>query len=255
MECFVINLPSDSARRLAISAQLESLGMPFTIFEAVNGKQLGKEALARDYDRAKAIEESHDLTPGELGCALSHLGVYRHMVEKNISHALVLEDDAKLDPALPQVVSKLQALYASETPMVVMLNYVEKYKKWRMKKLDEHHHVVETYGGTPNAHGYFITLAAAKSLAVNLHPIWMVADRWDKFSEKKFIDFRALVPYCVGLTEHAKDSNLNVDRVERMSLYKRGGLYYTLHRFLYKKFIYQLFVRPFQRVATQRQTW
>lgn len=255
MECFVINLPSDSDRRLAISAQLQALGIPFSIFSAVNGKQLSQAELARAYDRERAIRESHDLTPGEIGCALSHWGVYRQMVERNIPHALVLEDDAKPGEALPEVLRGLQKMYASDVPMVVMLNYVEKYKKWGMRKLGERHHVVETYGGTPNAHGYFITLAAAKRLAENLYPIFLVADRWDKFRDRKFIDFRTIVPYCVGLTEHAKNSNLTTERVTRMTLYPRGGLLYFLHRFLYKKLIYQLFVRPFLRVATQRQTW
>lgn len=255
MKCFVINLPSDSARRLVISTQLESLSIPFSVFNATNGKQLSKEDLARDYDRDRAIEKSHDLTLGEIGCALSHLGVYREMVERNIPHALVLEDDAKLSDTVPDILRRLQTLYTSDTPMVVLLNYVEKYKKLGMKKLGGSHHVVETYGGTPNAHGYFITLAAAKSLTENLYPIWLVADSWERFREEKFIRFKAVVPYCIGLTEYAKASNLTPDRVVRMSLYKRGGLYYYLHRFLYKKFVYQLFVRPFQRVTRQKATW
>jgi glycosyl transferase family 25 len=255
MECFVINLPSDSARRAAISMQLESLGMRYSIFNAVYGKQLSKEELARAYDRERAIKESHDLTLGEIGCALSHWGVYRQMVERNISHALILEDDAKLNDAVPDVIRRLQDQYASDTPMVVLLNYIEKYKKLGMKELGTHHRLVDTYGGIPNAHGYFITLAAAKKLAGGLYPIWLVADRWERFRELKFIEFKALVPYCVSLTEHAKASNLTLDRVQRMSLYKRGGVYYYVHRFLYKKFIYQLFVRPFLRVTTQKETW
>lgn len=255
MECFVINLPSDSARRAAIGAQLEALGMRYSIFSAVYGKQLSKEELSRAYDRERAVKESHDLTLGEIGCALSHWGVYRQMVEKNISHALVLEDDAKLSEVVPDVVRRLEEEYDSNTPMVVLLNYIEKYKKLRMKKLDDRHHLVDTYGGIPNAHGYFITLAAAKNLAEGLYPIWLVADRWERFREAKFIKFKAVVPYCISLTEHAKASNLTSDRVERMTLYKRGGFYYYIHRYLYKKFIYQIFVRPLQRVTTQKETW
>lgn len=255
MECFVINLPTDSARRAAISRQLKSLQIPFSIFSAVNGKQLSEQELARDYDRARAIKESHDLTLGEIGCALSHIGVYRQMVEQNIPHALILEDDAKLGEVLPEVLRRLQEEYRSEKPMVVLLNYIEKYKKIRAKKLGDRHQLVDTYGGIPNAHGYFITLAAAKRLVDELYPVWLVADRWERFRELKCINFKAVVPYCVSLTEHAKQSNLTTDRVARMELYKRGGFYYYVHRFLYKKFIYQLFVRPFLGVTTQKETW
>src|SRR5439155_5038211 len=125
----------------------------------------------------------------------------------------------------------------------------------RIRKLSGTHQIVNTYGGTKNAHGYFITLAAAKRLIDHLYPVWLVADRWDRFHEKKFIQVKAVVPYCISLTKHANDSNLTLDRVARMELYKRGGLYYYLHRFLYRKFIYQLFIRPFQRVTVQQETW
>ncbi|MEN3296095.1 MAG: glycosyl transferase, family 25 [Burkholderiales bacterium] len=255
MECFVINLPSDAARRAAIAAQLEALGLRHTIFNAVYGKHLSEAELARMYDRERAIEESHDLTLGEIGCALSHWGVYRQMVEKNISHALVLEDDARLGDALPDVVRRLEQQYASDKPMVVLLNYIEKYSKLGAKKLGDRHQLVDTYGGIPNAHGYFLTLAAAKNLAEGLYPIWLVADRWERFREEKLIQFKAVVPYCVSLTEHATQSNLTPDRVERMNLYRRGGLFYYLHRYVYKKFIHQLFIRPFLRVTKQKETW
>lgn len=254
-ECFVINLASDQQRREAISTQLDALGISYTLFNAVNGKQLTELEISKVYDRNRAIEESHDLTPGELGCALSHWGVYRKIVENNISCALILEDDARLGANLPLVIAGLKAEFSRESSVVVLLNYVEKYKKSGRKKIGNSHHLVDPYGGIPNAHGYFITLNAARNLAEKLFPVRYVADRWDKFSESGIIKIKAIVPYCVGLTDFAMQSNLDADRVARMQLYKRGGGAYYLHRFIYKKFIYQIFVRPFQRVTTQKETW
>ncbi|MGC8170086.1 glycosyltransferase family 25 protein, partial [Salmonella enterica] len=68
---------------------------------AVDGRLLSEEELSVRYDRARAIEESHDLTRGEIGCALSHHGVYCEMVRQGITHALVLEDDARLNDQVP----------------------------------------------------------------------------------------------------------------------------------------------------------
>ncbi len=255
VHCFVINLATDVARRETISAQLDRLQIPHTIFPAVDGRLLSEEELGVRYDRARAIEESHDLTRGEIGCALSHHGVYCEMVRQGISHALVLEDDARLNDQVPGLLPRLAQMYPADVSQVVMLNYVEKYSRNRMIQLDDTHKLVSTYGGNKNAHGYFLTLGAARKLSENLFPIWLVADRWERFKEKKFIRLKALLPYCIGLTTLAQDSNLNTDRVARMELYPRGGLMYYLHRYLYKKFIYQLFVRPFLRVATQKETW
>jgi glycosyl transferase family 25 len=253
--CFAINLVSDELRRNAISSQLEKLGIPYKVFNAIDGRKIPDTELPNLYDRQGAIKESHDLTRGELGCALSHLGVYREMVENSLNYALIVEDDAKLASDLPAVLKRLAEEFAPDAPVVVLLNYVEKYKDLGVKELDEVHALVNTYGGIPNAHGYFITLAAARNLSENLFPIRLVADRWDKFNDKGLIKVKAVVPYCVGLTDFALQSNLDVDRVARMRLYRRGGVRYFLHRFLYKKFIYQLFVRPFQRVKTQKETW
>ena len=255
VHCFVINLARDEARRIEISKQLDQLQLPYTIFNAVYGRDLSANDLAQSYNRELAIKESHDLTLGEIGCALSHIGVYREIVRLGITHSLVLEDDARLGDQLATLLPQLAALYPASSAQVVMLNYVEKYKQLGMIALGATHHVVSTYGGNKNAHGYFITLAAAKNLAENLFPVWLVADRWERFKEKKYIKLKALLPYCVGLSEHARESNLDADRLSRMEQFQRGGLLYWLHRYLYKKFIYQLFVRPFQRVAKQKQTW
>ena len=255
VHCFVINLKHDTARRYVISEQLERLRLPFTIFPAVNGRELSADALQQSYNKELAVAESHDLTLGEIGCALSHIGVYREMVRRGVQHALVLEDDAKLSDVVPVILSRLVERYPSEVPQVVMLNYVEKYTKNGMIKLGDGHKIVNTYGGNKNAHGYFLTLGAAKNFVENLFPVWLVADRWERFKEKKFIRLKALLPYCIGLTSLANDSNLNADRVARMELYPRGGFRYYVHRYLYKKFIYQLCIRPFLRISTQKETW
>jgi glycosyl transferase family 25 len=44
---------------------------------------------------AEAVPD-HNLTPGQIGCALSHLEVYKRMIERNLQHAFVVEDDAIL---------------------------------------------------------------------------------------------------------------------------------------------------------------
>lgn len=252
--CFVINLAQDTGRRERITQQLEALKLPYVISPAVYGKDLSEEELATSYDKERAIRISHDLTLGEIGCALSHVAVYREMLKNGVKHALILEDDASLGNDVPEVLSLLEKRYSENDSQIVLLNYIEKYKKIGAKVLSKNYSVVGHYGEIHNAHGYFITLAAAKKLAKGLFPIWLVADQWLRFEKAGYVQVSAVVPYCIGLSEFAKVSNLTEDRVARMALYPRTGFLYHVNRIFYKKFLRQI-IRPFLRVGKQRQTW
>jgi len=95
MQIFVINLKKDSDRRRKISQQLDSLGVVFSFFEGVNGRELKDEELLSAYKPKRSIDKSKRLlTQGEIGCALSHFNIYQKMLDENIDRAIVLEDDA-----------------------------------------------------------------------------------------------------------------------------------------------------------------
>jgi glycosyl transferase family 25 len=132
-----------------------------------------------------------------------------------------------------------------------LLTHVLKYKNRKTFRLDHKFRVAEIYGAPVGAYGYFITLAAAKKLLDNLYPVWAVADDWAVFN-KRYISVKALVPYCIGLSEHDKVSNLED---ERKDIKLKRGIGYHFYQFFYHKFINQIFVRPFQRVVKQEKTW
>ena len=92
---FVISLPDETARQDAIAEHLKERGFEYTIFNAVDGRQM--DVLDHpDYD-AKTRRAAHgrDLKPGELGCFLSHRNFYEHMVKEKLDYALLIEDDAR----------------------------------------------------------------------------------------------------------------------------------------------------------------
>ncbi|WP_434618898.1 glycosyltransferase family 25 protein [Tabrizicola sp. M-4] len=53
---------------------------------------IGREVLLRDPE----FPRNPAFSPGQLGCALSHVAAYRHMVENGVQQAIILEDDAAL---------------------------------------------------------------------------------------------------------------------------------------------------------------
>ena len=96
---FVISLKDATERRENITKQLNDCNLPFSIMDAIDGRK-GLPApfepmVDRDPSRSRI---SRGLTDGEFACALSHMAVYRHVVENNLPGAIVLEDDAILTP-------------------------------------------------------------------------------------------------------------------------------------------------------------
>ena len=120
--CFCINLTSRSDRYARFMAQYNKSDLshfPIQRLSAINGKKLyeyrGVEGLLTD----QAIEElsdqhvnggrsgHHELTPGAIGCYLSHVFSWEHILQKDHekeeetdTHYLVFEDDCNVPPTL-----------------------------------------------------------------------------------------------------------------------------------------------------------
>lgn len=253
---YVINLERAKERRERISAQLERLGLPYTIFPAVDGRTITHETLARAYAENDARSTYREMTHGEIACALSHIGVYQRILEEGHRHALVLEDDALLGESVPQVLSALSALMQADSPDVVLLNHVDKYTNWGRKSLavagNSDVRLVKRYGQWWRAHGYFLTRAAARSLHDALLPVRSAADYWARFEGEGIIRLRAVVPCCIGLTELAENSTLESQRAVKVEGESRRNFAQVLYRYGYQRFLHQLLVRPFLRVSRQR---
>jgi glycosyl transferase family 25 len=96
MKIFVVNLKKHTERLDRMLCQFEKFNITnFEIVEAVNGKELSHDQLRTCYDPKTAKRIVRELTPGEIGCALSHVEVCRRIIKEN-KRCLVLEDDVIL---------------------------------------------------------------------------------------------------------------------------------------------------------------
>jgi len=251
---YIINLESAQARREHISGQLVRLGIPFQVFQAVDGRVLAEAEIAHRYDAAAAEARYRPMSRGEIGCALSHLGVYRKMLDDGAGFALVLEDDALLGEDLPAVLADLENRLDPGRAEVVLLSHVDKYTRWGADPIDGGRKLVRRYGEWWLAHGYVITRKAAERMLDGLQPLWCAADYWSAFEKQGLVTVRAVVPYCIGLTELAATSSLETHRADLDAADKalRSFSYY-LRRYLYQRFLFQIFVRPLLRVARQKR--
>ena len=111
MKTFVINLARATDRRVHMARQFEALGATeVEFFEAVDGRALDLDN-APLYDRQKRLDlYGIDLTPGEIGCYLSHYQVLRRIQNEGLERALVLEDDVVLHPRTFDVAERVAGL-------------------------------------------------------------------------------------------------------------------------------------------------
>jgi glycosyl transferase family 25 len=94
---FVINLDRDVVRLTNIGAALAKLGRSYERVRAIDGKlriSLLRRVVKRPMYSPRA---GKPLTPGEVGCALSHLSALKRVIRRRLPVALILEDDAEWD--------------------------------------------------------------------------------------------------------------------------------------------------------------
>ena len=252
MKCFSVNLPQDLQRKVSIIREFEGIKMPVDIIDAVDGRKMMKEELQVSYDEKRAIAEFRGLSRSELGCSLSHLSIYKKIIDESIDHAFITEDDARFNEATAEILNSLCDQVSPNEPIVVLLSHVKYYSKSRREKLYKNY-----YLGRPVSrhiwltHGYFITQAAAARMRDALFPVWLPADHWTKFQKKKIIDVYAVTPYCVGNVEDALVSNLEGERRQAMNNSTGRG------NFFEKNVIEQIkkITWPLLRVTKQKRTW
>ncbi len=244
MRVFVINLPHRKDKRENMLRQGEKHGIPLEMIEAVNGKAFSEarlRELAWDYPACC-------LTPGVIGCALSHLKIYKRMADEKIGLALVLEDDAILQAALSPVLSELESVDKNETPKVYLLSS-HYYKSRPVRRLAGGHAIHRFVDGS-QGHGYVLNLQAAEALYENLRPVRWEADKWYYFGEMGLVSVDCVVPHVVAVDGGAEKSDLYAERIvlnkkRRAYLRKLKGVVRRRRRL--GKLIWKIFRRPFAR--------
>ncbi len=105
MKAFVINLKKDQDRRAFMEKQLNDLEIEHEFIEAYYAKEKIEAEISKIYDSSKSKNiNGNDLSLPEIGCAYSHTLVYQKIVDQNLSYALILEDDVKIDKRLLKVI-------------------------------------------------------------------------------------------------------------------------------------------------------
>lgn len=218
MQAYVINLARSSARRAHIIAELGKTRVNYQIVNGVEGRDL-------DLGDSRIIDPVFADTmvdhPGVVGCALSHLQVYRQILDHGVEIACVLEDDVLLPTDLGILTDEITR--HMEGADVVLLNF-QSFAPCRISnvgavQLPSSRLLVQIADEDQalSAGCYLITSEACARMVEAALPVRTPADSWAFFRREGAIDrLRCVVPMPVVQSPALRTT---------MSYYPRGSRY------------------------------
>lgn len=197
---YVINLDRSVDRLNVISAQLSAQQLAFVRIPAVDGKQASPEQLAL-LDESR-YRRSHGKTsvPGELGCYLSHVEAIRQFAGSGHDFAIVLEDDALVQPNFFEVVHSLTR--CAQRWDVVKLSGVHSGTPARVFAIDASHDLCVMFSRCTGASAYVLNQRAAQNYLKRLLPMFLPFDHEFDKGWKYALRVRAVRPFPVLHNEH-----------------------------------------------------
>lgn len=236
-----------------MQAQFDQPGMPkYRIIPGVIGRDIPDSELPKLYGKERAVRDfGRELTRGEIGAALAHMAAQQCIVDNAMPVALIMEDDAVIGNQFLIVLDHVLKMIDPSKPQVILLNHVGRYSAWGGRKIDKLHRLYKPYtawGGL----AHLMTLPAAKALLEYQKPIHVMPDSWMHFYRKGVVDVRGVVPYVVG---NAPLWSASIVGDDRLQLNQKRGFKRWVRKYIWQKFVFQLFVKPALRLGQQDSTW
>lgn len=180
MKTYVVNMTKDTEKRAQIESQLANHPeLEYRIWKAVEGRKLTAQE-QREMIHPEFYERyGRTATLPAAGCSLSHIGIYRDMIDNNTQYALVLEDDAILSSDLK--IDSIIRLLETEEPVAILLTPDFWYHRNAEKVIvDSSHNMFRLNDGYMTS-GYAINRAAAQQIVTRIYPVRFMADAWSVF--------------------------------------------------------------------------
>ncbi|WP_294910488.1 glycosyltransferase family 25 protein [Tatumella sp. UBA2305] len=254
MKTFVINLPREVEKKQHITDECERVGLDVEIYNAVDGS-----SLSEDFLRENVFDyENSFLTKGEIGCSLSHINLYKRIIDENLPFALIMEDDATFGNELVRFVSEFDnSTYVKDG--IYLLTGDVSYVENRRETLSEFN--IYPVRSAIRTTGYIITHSAAKAMLKLLHPVRFEADMYEVFKKLSGVRIYATIPHIISTNDKDKSkSSIQAERsllVEKRDHY-RGMVFKKMKREMkfslkVSDIFWRVFIRKFERVKRYTQ--
>lgn len=233
---FIISLARAPERRASICAHLDGLGLSYQVMDAVDGK------LMPEAERSALLAPGINYVAGVVGCYLSHVRVYEHIVREDIPMALILEDDARLNPRIVEHLKQGRAVTtdfdyclldcddcSEDTPVY--------YDPDTRQPLFPGFPIYETNIGPALLHAYLMTRKGAQRRLEHAWPIYKPVDVYSA------LPYRPRILVCVDpkgayVSEYSRQSftsNRHDTEPLKLKFLRRFPLFYKLKDWLMLK--------------------
>lgn len=225
---FVINMEKDKDRKAYITKKLDEYQLSFNFIKAVDGRLLDDEYITQTTSKNKTINSiGREMSKGEIGCAMSHLHIYKKMVDQDIGQAIILEDDIDIDCDNFNEIINFLIKENGSNPQVRLLTRAISYLSKNTQKINDVYGIAHVVQALSTA-GYVINKAAAKKMLHVNKKVWIVADDWIRYRMHTNINVSCITPHVVK--ENPSIANQSSITSERSKKVKTRTIRYILSR-------------------------
>src|SRR3990167_4579570 len=193
----VINLATSNERRDRIAARLTALGLPFTVVDAVDGRQNPHPLFARYNDKKRQCYRRKKLSGGELGCFASHYLLWQKCVELN-HPIVVMEDDVNVSDQMAEAIGAAEKL-------IELLRYIRlagtslHRRPYKVIGKAGKFEVIDHIRGPSGTLCYVISPSAAKDLIAHSDEWFLAVDDYMDRYWAHGVDCYSLMPFVVKI--------------------------------------------------------
>ena len=169
----IVTLPNATERQAFVKDYAAQFNFTPCFHYGVNGYQMSPQEMQQ------AVIAPDILSAGEVGCALSHLQIYREMVEQDIPYLLILEDDVALTPEFIDHLSMFERFIHNHMRGKAAVLHLYRQRQF-IRPIERWDNQITVYStqyalGTP---AYIITKEAAQAVLQIQTPLRWEIDAW-----------------------------------------------------------------------------
>ena len=169
---FVIHLEGNASRRRHVEALRHALPFELERYPAIDGNRIPPSALGHSLRAGEIDLLSLRLRMGQLGCALSHIRLWQHMLHSGLDCAVVLEDDARLAPDFSERYPALFAELPAEFDLLYLFTHPDFAARMQDDQLEPRRwRFIQRAHQTWGTVGYLITRRGAERLLGSIFPL------------------------------------------------------------------------------------
>ena len=227
IKVYVVNLKEDRERKKNIVNEIEKQNIKnYEILNAINGNLLTNEELEQLTYKNNNNKNPWNtkMSASQIGCALSHIKIYKKFIQTDFDLALILEDDAIFLNDLTETLKNFISNNFKYEKQILLLSELKEFLSKPLNK-NETHEIVNVTNAF-FTHSYVINKEAAKSIINFNYPIKTIADNFVFFKIYCGIKITGLNPYL--LDQDTKNF--------RTTIFKENSSkkIFLLRRFMYK---------------------